>query len=163
MYHPTVITRCHCERTMLYYYIYFKNILHLSDCNWCVTCCDPIIHVPTGIIIWANLNLPHLRMILPIFQLFWLINSKKKKSLKDMLDFFLCENSTPQCGPTLPQGVKSFTTLNLHYLRMLPHKFQLSWPVVFFYFIYSNLIIYEATSNPQGSWFSQFWIYPTWE
>ena len=51
----------------------------------------------------------------------------EKKIFKEILYIFLCKTSTPQCGLTLPPGVMIFTTLNLHYLRMLPHKFQLSW------------------------------------
>ena len=36
-------------------------------------------------------------------------------------------NFDPRCGPILPPEVMISTILNLPYLRMLSHKFQLSW------------------------------------
>ena len=55
----------------------------------------------------------------------------EKKIFKVLLYIFLCKTSTLHCGPTLPLGIMIFTTLNLHYQRILSHKFQLSWLISF--------------------------------
>ena len=74
-----------------------------------------------GIMIWANLNLQYLRMLPFKFELSW-PNSFWEE---DFLYIFLCKTWSPRCGPALPQGTMIWTNLNLHYLRMLPQKYQL--------------------------------------
>ena len=49
----------------------------------------------------------------------------EKKIFKELLCILLCKTLIRHCGPTLPPGTMIWTNLNLHYLRMLPHKYQL--------------------------------------
>ena len=51
----------------------------------------------------------------------------------------ICKNSFPHCGLTRPLGAMIFTTLILHYMRMLSYKFQ--------------------HSRPNGSWEEDFLIF----
>lgn len=45
------------------------------------------------------------------------------------------------CGPTMPPEIMISTNLNMHYLRMLPHKLQLFFLVRwFFFFLKKNLL-----------------------
>lgn len=74
----------------------------------------------------------------PPFQLWYHSNPgdhdlKKLETFKDFLKYPY-ENLTPppNCGSTLPSRIKIWTNLNLHYLRTLPHKLHLVWPIDFF-------------------------------
>lgn len=52
----------------------------------------------------------------------------RRRYLKIYSIYSYIKNSTLHCGHTPTQRVVIFTTLNLHYLRMLTHKFELFWP-----------------------------------
>ena len=51
-----------------------------------------------------------------------------RRFFKEYPYIFQCKILIGHCGPTLPPDVMIWTNLNLHYLRMLPHEFHLSWP-----------------------------------
>ena len=47
--------------------------------------------------------------------------------LQRIFHIFLCKTLVGQFGPALPPGVMIWTNLNLHYLRMLPYKYDELW------------------------------------
>lgn len=91
--------------------------------------CDPT--PPLEIMILIISNSQHLRMIqhkLSFFDQLFL-----RSFLKIILYIVLCKNLTPipHCDPILPLGVMIWRNLKLHYLKILPHMFQLFWPIRF--------------------------------
>lgn len=64
-------------------------------------------------------------------QLFW-PNDVREDFKRVFFYLFLSKNTiSPYCGPTVPPGIIIWTNWNPHYLSMLPHKYQLFWPNVF--------------------------------
>jgi hypothetical protein len=53
----------------------------------------------------------------------------EKKILKVFSYINTCKNGFPYCGPFRPPGAMILKNLYLHYVRKLPYKFQLSWPI----------------------------------
>ena len=51
----------------------------------------------------------------------------EKKIFKHFSYINTCKNGFPYCGPARPPGAMIWTNLNLHYVRKLPCKFELSW------------------------------------
>lgn len=98
----------------------FKKIFFFIDST------RPPLFAPlySGIMIWTNLNLYHLRVLpnklhpfLPIG--FWL-----QYFLKTFLCIFLYKISNLHCGSTIPQRIMIWTKFELYYQRMHPHELQ---------------------------------------
>lgn len=77
--------------------------------------------ISPGNLIGTNINLHYPRMLTHKIQLFWQKDFGKEN---DFFYIFLCKFQT--LVPTLHPGILIFTSENLHYLRMIPNKFQLS-------------------------------------
>lgn len=94
-----------------------KNISLYSDVNP-PSRCDP------------NLP-PHEDVSTQKFQHFWPNYFWQEDCLKIFLYRFLCKNSTPIVAPPYPLEIMIWTTLNLHYPRILLHNVQLSQIICF--------------------------------
>lgn len=71
-------------------------------------------------------------------------------------------------GRILLLGIMILTNKNLNYLKMLQHKLQPGWPIVFqkicsLYIRCKNLTPIVPQPYLRGSWFDHNWIITTWE
>ena len=103
----------------------FKDFPYIIICKTLIPYCGPTIPLGSWFVqTWIstisgsfhiNLSFPG-RVVL------------EKKIFKDFSNIIICKTLIPYCGPIVPPGVMIWTNLNLHYIRKLPYKFQLSWP-----------------------------------
>lgn len=79
------------------------------------------------------------------------------------------KNGHPQMWPFHIPGIMILTNLNLHYLRLLPHKLKLFWPKRFLRTFFEKKNLYGNIRAPlwphqtPGIMIKHTWIYIIWE
>jgi hypothetical protein len=86
----------------------------------------------------------------------------EKKIFKDFSYINTCKNGFPNCGPVRPPGARPpgamiWTNLNLHYVRKLPYKFELSWLSDSWEEDFYTFSLYKHMKK----WFHLLWPRPT--